>query len=68
MEVLFERHAGWRMNWREWWTDLFYVVLGATVIAWVTNVAEEPLMAIKRHLGIATPWAGICPFWCRWWR
>lgn len=63
LEFLFERHAGWRMNWREFWTDLFYVILGATVITWVTNMAaEEPLMAIKRHLGIATPWAGQLPF------
>jgi len=63
LEFLFERHEGWRMNWQEFCTDLFYVVLGSTVIAWVTNfAAEEPLMAIKQGLGIATPWAGKLPF------
>ncbi|NOW47426.1 sterol desaturase/sphingolipid hydroxylase (fatty acid hydroxylase superfamily) [Novosphingobium sp. SG751A] len=63
LEFLFERHPGWRMNWREFATDLFYVILGATVITWVTNVAaEEPLMAAKKALGIATPWAGRLPF------
>lgn len=63
LEFLFERHPGWRMDWREFATDLFYVILGATVITWVTNVAaEEPLMAAKKALGIATPWAGRLPF------
>ncbi|MBB3953892.1 sterol desaturase family protein [Novosphingobium sediminicola] len=63
LEFLFERHEGWRMDWREFATDLFYVILGATVITWVTNVAaEEPLMAAKKALGIATPWAGRLPF------
>jgi hypothetical protein len=30
LEWLFERHADWRMNWREFFTDVFYVVLSST--------------------------------------
>lgn len=63
LEFLFERHAGWRMNWREFWTDLFYVVLGATAISWVSRtLADTPLLALKQSLGIATPWLMHWPF------
>ena len=63
LEFLFERHSGWRMNWREFWTDLFYVVLGATAISWASQaLAETPLLALKHKLGIATPWAMHWPF------
>ncbi len=63
LEFVFERHAGWRMNWREFWTDLFYVVLGATAISWVSRaLADTPLLALKQSLGIATPWAMHWPF------
>lgn len=63
LEYLFERHAGWRINKREFLTDLFYVVLSYTVIAWATNLfAEAPLKAIKASLGIATPWVAALPF------
>ncbi|MHA6719427.1 sterol desaturase family protein [Sphingomonas sp. RS6] len=63
LEFLFERHAGWRMNWREFWTDLFYVVLGATAISWASQaLAEAPLLALKQGLGISTPWAMQLPF------
>lgn len=63
LEQVHERHAGWRMNRREFYTDLFYVVLSATVIAWTTKVlAEEPLTAAKAALGIATPWAKQMPW------
>lgn len=63
LEYLFERHVGWRINRREFLTDLFYVVLSYTVIAWATNLfAEAPLKAIKASLGIATPWAAALPF------
>jgi sterol desaturase/sphingolipid hydroxylase (fatty acid hydroxylase superfamily) len=63
MEVPFERHAGWRLNWREFLTDLFYVVLTYTVIAWATQaLAETPLKALKETLGIATPWLAELPF------
>ena len=63
LEFVHERHAGWRINWREFATDLFYVILGYTAIAWATNLlAETPLKALKQSLGIATPWAMNLPF------
>lgn len=63
LERVHERHAGWRMNRREFLTDLFYVVLSATVIAWCTRIlADDPLAAAKAALGIATPWAQALPW------
>ena len=63
LEWVHERHAGWRLNKREFFTDLFYVVLSASAIAWATKkLAEEPLMAAKHSLGISTEWAMHLPF------
>ncbi|OYW44797.1 MAG: sterol desaturase [Sphingomonadales bacterium 32-68-7] len=63
LEWVFERHAGWRLNKREFATDLFYVVLTYTAIAWFTQtLAEEPLAALKESLGLATPWITTLPF------
>lgn len=63
LEFLHERHAGWRMTWREFFTDLFYVVLGATAISWTSStLAEEPLVAVKKSLGITTEWAMQMPW------
>jgi len=63
LEMVNERHAGWRMNRREFFTDLFYVVLGATVISWVTEkIADDPLKAAKASLGITTEWAMHMPW------
>ena len=63
LEWVHERHAGWRMNKREFFTDLFYVVLSATAISWVTTkLAEDPLTAAKHSLGITTQWAMHLPF------
>jgi sterol desaturase/sphingolipid hydroxylase (fatty acid hydroxylase superfamily) len=63
LEQVFERHPGWRMNRREFLTDLFYMVLSATVISKASNFfAEEPIKAAKHALGIATPWAMEMPF------
>jgi sterol desaturase/sphingolipid hydroxylase (fatty acid hydroxylase superfamily) len=63
LEFVNERHAGWRMNKREFFTDLFYVVLSATVIAKAVKVfSEEPLKAAKHALGISTPWLMHMPF------
>src|SRR3546814_918659 len=57
LEWFLERHEGWRLNKREFATDVFYVVLSYTAITWATsNLAEEPLLSIKESLGIATPW------------
>ncbi|MFZ4381924.1 MAG: sterol desaturase family protein [Sandarakinorhabdus sp.] len=56
LEFVHERHAGWRLNRRELLTDLFYLVLGYTVIQTVNNeVIDVGLLAAKQQLGIATP-------------
>jgi sterol desaturase/sphingolipid hydroxylase (fatty acid hydroxylase superfamily) len=56
LEFVGERHAGWRLNRRELLTDLFYLVLGYTVIQAVNNdVIDGGLLALKAQLGIATP-------------
>ncbi len=63
LEIPLERHEGWRMNRREFFTDLFYVVLSATVISKATNfLAEKPLESVKQSFGIATPWAEQMPW------
>ena len=63
LEAVHERHAGWRMNRQEFFTDLYYSVLSATVISWVTQkMAEEPLMAAKASLGLTTQWVTHLPW------
>lgn len=63
LEFVHERHEGWRMNRREFATDLFYLVLNSTVISWVSiKLAEEPLTAVKESFGITTQWAMQLPF------
>jgi sterol desaturase/sphingolipid hydroxylase (fatty acid hydroxylase superfamily) len=63
LEWLHERHASWRLTKKEFFTDLFYVVMGSTVISWVTTkLAEDPLKAAKHGLGISTEWALHLPF------
>lgn len=63
LEYVHERHAGWRMNRQEFFTDLFYVVLSATVITWCTQtLVEDPLLAAKAALGISTKWMASVPW------
>ncbi|MCB5425188.1 sterol desaturase family protein [Altererythrobacter sp. CC-YST694] len=63
LERFLERHEGWRLNKREFATDVFYVVLSYTAISWVsTHLAEEPLLSVKEALGISTPWMTELPF------
>lgn len=63
LELAHERHAGWRMNKQEFFTDLFYNILIATVIVWIVRlVAENPLTAAKASLGITTTWAMNLPW------
>ncbi len=63
LEFVNERHVGWRLNRREFLTDLFYVVLYFTVIAKVgTALVDEPLAAAKQALGFSTPWTLRLPF------
>ena len=63
LELVHERHAGWRMNAQEFFTDLFYVVLSATAISWATDtLAESPLKAAKASFGLTTQWALHMPW------
>ena len=63
LEWVHERHAGWRLDRREFFTDLFYVILGGTAISWATDTfAENQLKAAKHWLGITTEWAMHLPF------
>jgi sterol desaturase/sphingolipid hydroxylase (fatty acid hydroxylase superfamily) len=63
LEFVNERHAGWRMHWREFLTDLFYTVLYFTVISKVVEaLVDEPLGAAKASLGITTHWTMQMPF------
>lgn len=63
LEFVNERHAGWRLNLREFLTDLFYLSLYYAVILKIeTKLAEEPLASAKHALGITTAWAMHLPF------
>lgn len=63
LEIVHERHAGWRMNRQEFVTDLFYSVLMATVISWTAEaLADDPLLALKSSLGITTEWIMHLPW------
>ena len=63
MEFVNERHADWRMNWRELFTDLFYMVLFIYVIGALNDVlVDSQLTRAKEALGIATPWLAELPF------
>ena len=63
LEQVSERHAGWRMNRQEFFTDLYYSVLSATVIVWLTEkLAEDPLKTAKAALGIKTAWVVQMPW------
>jgi sterol desaturase/sphingolipid hydroxylase (fatty acid hydroxylase superfamily) len=63
LEGVYERHVGWRLTRREFFTDLFYLALGYTVIGWASaTLAEDPLKAVKHSLGITTEWAMHLPF------
>jgi sterol desaturase/sphingolipid hydroxylase (fatty acid hydroxylase superfamily) len=63
LEFINERHAGWRLDRREFFTDLFYAVLSSSVIAkLVTKLADDPLGSAKHALGITSAWAQHSPF------
>jgi sterol desaturase/sphingolipid hydroxylase (fatty acid hydroxylase superfamily) len=63
LEFIAERHAHWRMTWREFFTDIGYVIFSATAIAWVTaTLADDRLKSVKKSLGITTHWAEHMPF------
>jgi sterol desaturase/sphingolipid hydroxylase (fatty acid hydroxylase superfamily) len=63
LELIRERHAGWRIYRLELLTDIFYAVLYFGVIAGVEDeFAETPLASAKKALGITTDWALHSPF------
>lgn len=63
LEFVHERHQGWRLNRQEFFTDLFYVTLNATVIGWCVQVfADEPLTALKASLGLKSEWLQQTPW------
>jgi len=63
LELVHERHVGWRLNKREFATDLFYVILSYTAIAWASvKLADDSLIAVKHSFGITTEWAMHMPF------
>ena len=63
LELVFERHEGWRINGRELATDVFYVVFGYGVIGFLSEtLVNSPLRDMKADWGIATPWLADSPF------
>ncbi|WP_296719453.1 sterol desaturase family protein [Erythrobacter sp.] len=63
LELLFERHAGWRITGKELATDVFYVAFGYGVIGTLSELlVNAPMMQLKQSLGIATPWLAELPF------
>lgn len=63
LEWVNERHEGWRLDRREFFTDIFYVTLSFTLIDYLsTHLAENPLHDAKEALGITTQWTMDLPF------
>ncbi|MEM1196815.1 MAG: sterol desaturase family protein [Pseudomonadota bacterium] len=63
MELVHERHEGWRITGKEIATDLFYMVLVVFVISAISETyVDGSLMRLKEQLGIATPWMMELPF------
>ncbi|EZP55770.1 sterol desaturase family protein [Sphingomonas sp. RIT328] len=63
LEWVSERHRSWRLTRQEFLTDLFYLTLNYTAIAWLSRtLADAPLTAAKQALGITTAWAMHLPF------
>jgi sterol desaturase/sphingolipid hydroxylase (fatty acid hydroxylase superfamily) len=63
LEFVNERHAGWRMNLREFLTDCFYLILFFLVVENIESaLVEVPLASAKHALGFTTDWAMHLPF------
>ncbi|MEO1649050.1 MAG: sterol desaturase family protein [Pseudomonadota bacterium] len=63
MELVNERHEGWRINRKELATDVFYMLFMIFVISSLVGLSVEgPLVQAKEALGIATPWMMELPF------
>ena len=63
LELVFERHEGWRINGRELLTDIFYVAFGYGVIGFLSDtLVNGPLGELKAAWGIGTPWLAASSF------
>ncbi|MEO0461621.1 MAG: sterol desaturase family protein [Pseudomonadota bacterium] len=63
MEFLNERHKGWRINGKEFATDLLYMLFMVFVISSLVGLSVDgPLAQAKEALGITTPWLMELPF------
>jgi sterol desaturase/sphingolipid hydroxylase (fatty acid hydroxylase superfamily) len=63
LEWVNERHVSWRMDRREFLTDLFYVILGVAIISKARKyTVDASLKAAKHALGLSTPWIVHLPF------
>jgi len=63
MELVHERHEGWRITGKELATDIFYMLLVIFVIGALSETyVDGGLMQAKEALGISTPWLMELPF------
>jgi sterol desaturase/sphingolipid hydroxylase (fatty acid hydroxylase superfamily) len=63
LEFINERYESWRITEQEFLRDFFYVVLSYSLMGFLgSKLVDEPLSALKQHLGIATPWFTALPF------
>ena len=63
MELVNERHEGWRINGKELATDVFYMLFMIFAInAAVGLTVDGPLGQLKEAWGIGTPWLMTWPF------
>ena len=63
LEFVSERHAAWRITWRELAHDLFFVAMSFTLIRYlIDNLAESGVAATKAALGLQTLWLQQLPF------
>lgn len=63
MERISERHAHWRLTWKELASDLFYVGMSYTLIKYAgKHFGDDAIIdAIKHYFHIKTAWAGQIP-------
>lgn len=63
LELVHERHAGWRIDRREFLTDGFYLLIFVFAIPEASQLLiDGPLLLVKARLGIETPWIIRLPF------
>lgn len=63
MERISERHAHWRLTWKELASDLFYVGMSYTLIKYAgKHFGDDAIIdAIKHYFHLKTAWAGQIP-------